>query len=70
MTDRINAFVVVLERDTRTDDVEATLAAIRQIRNVLSVEPHVAELVDHIAYVRARTNISEALFKSLKEQAP
>jgi hypothetical protein len=54
MTDRINAITVVLERDAREDDVEVILNAIRLIRGVLSVTPHVAQLQDHIAQERAQ----------------
>lgn len=65
MTDRYNALIVVLEQDTRSDDAEATIAAIRQIKGVLSVEPNVADSTDHIAQMRVRTEISEALLKVL-----
>ena len=39
MTDRYDAFTVVLERNIRTDDAEPVLAAIRQLRGVLDVIP-------------------------------
>lgn len=65
MTDRINALIVVLEQDMRTDDAEATIAAIRQIRGVLSVEAHVADIGAHIAETRARTVLSEQILKVL-----
>lgn len=58
MTDRINAIAVVLEQDTRTDDAEAILSAIRQIRGVLSVESRpVDNFADHIAYMRAKDDL-------------
>lgn len=57
MTDRINAVVVVLEEDTRIDDAEDLLTAIRQLRGVISVTPNVATVEDHIAHGRARREL-------------
>lgn len=54
MTDRINAFTVVLDHDIRDDDVEPLLTAIRMLRGVLSVTPHVADHTAHV--VRERVN--------------
>jgi hypothetical protein len=45
MTDRITAYLVVLDEPTREDDAEATLAAIRQIKGVLTVEPVVRDIL-------------------------
>lgn len=61
MTDRFNALTVVLERDIREDDAEPLIAAIRQLRGVLSVEPHVSNLSDLIAESRVRREIGERL---------
>ena len=44
MTDRYNALTVVMEKDMRDDDAEALIAAIRQLRGVLSVSGNVADL--------------------------
>ncbi len=49
MTDRIRHLTVILEQDTREDDLEATLAAIAQIRGVDKVIPHVVRVEDRIA---------------------
>ena len=65
MTDRINAFVVILETDLRTDDAEATVSALRQIRGVLSVEPHVSRLEDFVAQERARQALASKLWDVL-----
>jgi hypothetical protein len=43
MTDRHVGYMVVLEKDTRSDDAEVTLNAIRQIRGVLGVTPVIRE---------------------------
>lgn len=65
MTDRYNAFLVVLEQDLREDDAEATLTALKQIKGVLSVEPHVASFEDHIAEARVRAELVEKLWQAL-----
>lgn len=54
MTDRYNALTVVLDRDIRSDDAEAILTAIRMIKGVLSVAPHVTDTADYVAEERVR----------------
>lgn len=65
MTDRINALTVVLDHDIRIDDVEPLVEAIKQLRHVQSVDPRVAEVSDHIAFARARTELSTKLWEVL-----
>lgn len=67
MTDRLNAFVVILEKDLRTDDAEDTLNAIRQIKGVLDVKPRVREIEDMVAYARARHDLHMKLYDALKD---
>ena len=67
MTDRFAGFFVTLERDVRSDDAEATLAAIRQVKGVLSVEPLVSTPELHVAHGRARYAIMERLSTILRE---
>lgn len=67
MTDRIAAFTVVLDRDIREDDVEPLLTAIRLLRGVLTVEPHVASLDMQIAHARAKAELRSAMLKGLDE---
>ncbi len=43
MTDRIRHLTITLERDTRDDDCEVIIAALRMIKGVHSVTPHVVE---------------------------
>lgn len=64
MTDRINAFVVILEQDVREDDIEATLNAIHQIKGVLEVRPQTSEPM-HAAVMRSR--LKAELFNKLTE---
>lgn len=67
MTDRINMLTVVLEQDTREENCESLMEAIRQMRGVLSVELNVADVDDHIAYSRARRELEEKLWKALSK---
>lgn len=70
MTDRLNALTVVLEQDLRTDDAEALIQAIHQLRGVLSVEGHVADVNSTVAYQRARLEVRQLLFDTLDEKRP
>lgn len=65
MTDRYRAFIVVLDHDMREDDAQPTLVAIKQIKNVISVDPHVADITDHIAYTQARHDLQKELMDIL-----
>lgn len=68
MTDRYNAFIVILDRDIREDDAEATINAIKQIKGVLKVRPHVANFSDSIATARVKMELTEKLWKVLNER--
>jgi|GEM_PF-1793986 len=46
MTDRVHALTVILEREYRDDDVEAIVNAIKMMRGVLDVKPHIIEDID------------------------
>lgn len=65
MTDRFNSLTVVLEKDMRDDDAEALIAAIRQLRGVLSVSGNVADPSDYIAQQRARHELGDKLWQVL-----
>jgi hypothetical protein len=67
MTDRINAYTVVLDRDVREDDAEDIATALRMVRGVLSVTPNVAKLGDYIAIERAKNTLRERLFAVVAE---
>ena len=53
MTDRLAGVLITFEQDIREDDAESTIAALRHIRGVLSVEPIVADVTLHMAEQRA-----------------
>lgn len=61
MSDRFHAFTVVLEKDTRDDDSEPIIAALRMIKGVASVTPHVADVALHSAEVRANHAVIQKL---------
>ena len=63
MTDRHSAYIVTLERDIREDDAEAVRTALRMITGVLSVEPVVADLGQHIANERAKRDLGQKLWE-------
>jgi hypothetical protein len=65
MTDRYNAFIVVLEHDLRDDDAESTIEAIKHIRGVLSVKPRVANMGELIAEERIRHELGQKLWHVL-----
>ncbi len=65
MTDRFAGFVVTLESDMRDDDAAATIAALRQIRGVVNVEPIKSGLDVHIAMSRVRVELANKLYSVL-----
>lgn len=66
MSNRTNAFLVVLDEPTHEDDAEPILAAIRQLRGVISVAPVESDcLTERIAEARVRRELGEKLFAVL-----
>lgn len=70
MANRFNALTVVLEEDVREEDARAIIAAMSQLRGVLSVTGNVAKLEDHIAQQRARQDLERKLWTALREDPP
>ena len=68
MTDRIHALTVVLDRDIRDDDIRPIIEAIKQIRCVIAVEPHVTDIGDYSARERAKYDIHKRLWAALHEE--
>lgn len=66
MTDRHAGYIVVLAEDIREDDAEPTLAALRQIKGVLSVEPLVANPELHSAEQRIRHEYQMKLYEFVR----
>lgn len=70
MTDSINALTVILASDMREDDAEPLIAAILQLRGVLRVDKHVADLGTHLAEMRARSALGDKLWEVLYPKPP
>jgi hypothetical protein len=67
MTERHAGYVVTLAEDTREDDAEHIINALRMIRGVLSVEPVHAGTDVSIATERAKAEMRAGLLSLLKE---
>ena len=65
MTDRVRHLTVTLNEDTRVDDLEAIVTAIRLIRGVGSVEHHVVQLQDQLAREAVRAEIQHKLHDAI-----
>lgn len=63
MTDRFHSLQVILEKDVRSDDAEATMNAIRRIRGVAEVTGIVADMDSNMAQVRARLELGQKLIE-------
>lgn len=68
MTDRIEALTVVLDAPTREDDLDALIAAIKQLRGVADVGKHVASIDGYIAQTRATQEVWRAIFDLYERQ--
>ena len=68
MSDRINTITVVLEKETRLDDCDAIIAAIRMTKGVLSADPNVAEPFEYTAFERARHELRQELKEVLYQK--
>ena len=65
MTDRFHSLTVVLDVNVRDDDAESIINAIRMVKHVQSVTPHVADPTSHMAEERARRELGDKLWKVL-----
>lgn len=66
MSDRINSLLVVLDNDMRDDDVQGLIDAIKKFRNVNSVTGNVTDHNTHVAHMRERARINDALLELVK----
>lgn len=64
----VKGFVVTLAEDTREDDAEATVNAIRQLKGVSSVEPVPVDYhADFVSRNRTLMKVQDGLSHLLKE---
>jgi hypothetical protein len=66
MTDRVHALTVVLEKDMRIDDCVHLMKAIRMMRHVQQVDPHVSDTTLHVATSRVRREFFTKLMELLE----
>lgn len=65
MTNRYFALTVLLGEDIREDDAEPIVDAIRMIKGVWKVEPHVKDLNNWAAEERAKGELKQKLWEVL-----
>lgn len=61
MSESYNALTVTLDHNVHETDIEHVLNAVRMIKGVQSVVPHVADFETHVAQERARRELGEKL---------
>ncbi|MBR2385686.1 hypothetical protein IKA92_07405 [bacterium] len=69
MSDKINGFIVVLDKEYNDISAKQTLDAIKQIKGVVKVVPNVVDARDHIAEMRIRQELTTKLFNVLTEKS-
>ena len=69
MSDRYNYLTVVLERDLKDEEAEPLIAAIKQLRGVLSVAPNVTDATALLAEERVRSELRKKLWQIMREDA-
>lgn len=62
MSDRINGFIVVLDKDYKDEDIESTINAIEQIKGVVSVKPNIVTSNEYIAAERTKIEIVNKIY--------
>ena len=65
MTDRIHALTITLDRDIRDDDIAGLVTALKHMRFVADVQPHVTDLEDHTARMRVASTAGVALHRAV-----
>ena len=65
MSDRANTITVVLEKETRVDDLDNILNSIKMIKGVATADANVASLGDYWAVEKARWDLTNKLWEVL-----
>lgn len=66
MNERLSGLLITLDDDTREDDAEHTIAAIRQIKGVLSVQGLSVNPTFQMACERVRADLRTRLYEVLR----
>lgn len=67
MTDRIDSFVVILEKDIREDDIQDTMMAICMVKGVLKAVPQIRDGSYVVIKERIKSQLLYKLFEMVKE---
>lgn len=68
MSDKINGFIVVLDKELVDISAQKTIDAIKQIKGVIKVTPNVVDARDHIAEAKVKQELINKLFGLLTEE--
>lgn len=66
MSDRISGLTVTLGPDIKDEDAEPIIEAIKQLRGVISVKTHVADINHHLASTQIKRELLEKIWELLK----
>ena len=67
MSDRINGFTVILDKDYKDEDIEATINAIEQIKGVIAVKPNIVTAIERITGERLKIEIANKICDFARE---
>lgn len=62
MSNRINGFIVVLDKNYKDEDVEATISAIKQIKGVIAVKPNIVTSNESISKYQTKIEIVNKIY--------
>lgn len=65
MTNRYYALTLILEKDVREDDASSLIEAVKMMKGVLDVKPHITDPTTWMAEERARRDLGVKLWEIL-----
>lgn len=65
MTERHSGYLVTLEKDRRRDDAEALINAIKQLEDVIEVEPVKSDINSQLAKTQAKQEIRKKIWEAI-----
>jgi hypothetical protein len=65
MTERVNSFLVVLDKDRRVDSIDTVVIALSMVSGVVSVTPMVTDYVDEVSRRRLRSELKSKLYDAI-----
>jgi len=68
MTDRLKGLTVTFEKDMRDDDAEGLIDAIKRLRGVADVIPHIVNSDDYMNRTQVRYDMQAKLYKCLQNE--